>query len=163
MHKRTHNSVYAVILVGGVGKRLRPLSKPSRPKPFLSVTKDNKTIFHKTVERIRKAIPVKNILVVANRLQSRLVKKNFAAAAGGNLLLEKVSRNTAPAIAYAALDLKKRCGDAIMVVLPADHYIGDEKSYLNTIKRGINFVTKTPDALVTIGLKPKFPGQAMDI
>ena len=71
------NQVYAVVLVGGIGKRLRPLSKPSRPKPFLSVTKDRKTIFTKTIERISALIPRKNILVVANEFQARLVKKNF--------------------------------------------------------------------------------------
>lgn len=152
----TLNSVYAVILVGGIGKRLQPLSKPSRPKPFLSVTKDRKSIFRKTVDRISKIISPANILVVANTLQSRLVKNNFRRISKENLLTEKVSRNTAPAIALAAVDLKKRCADAIMVVLPADHYIGNEKAYSNTLKKGIDFVAENPRTLVTIGLEPKF-------
>lgn len=155
--RRTTDNVYAVILVGGIGKRLQPLSKPSRPKPFLSITKDNKTIFRKTVDRIKKLIPPENLLVVANKMQAGLVKKNFPKIAGHNLLLERVSRNTAPAIALAALDLRKRCGDVTMVVLPADHYIGNERIYLNTIKKGIDFVEKNPSALVTIGLSPSFP------
>ena len=154
---RTTPSVYAVILVGGIGKRLRPLSRPSRPKPFLSVTKDGKTIFRKTVDRIVKIIPPKNIVVVANKSQGRLVKKSFPKVLKDNLLLEKASRNTAPAIALAALELKKRDGDAIMAVLPADHYIGNQKAYLKTIKKGIDFIRKNPAAIVTIGLKPYFP------
>ncbi len=164
MHKRKTkyeirktNSVYAVILVGGIGKRLEPLSKSSRPKPFLSVTKDNKTLLRKTVDRVIKIIPPENIISVANKAQDRLVKKSFPGILKGNLLLEKVSRNTAPAIALAALELKKRDGDAIMVVLPADHYIGNQRIYLDAIKKGIDFAVKNPKAMVTIGLKPYFP------
>ncbi|MBI5124219.1 MAG: mannose-1-phosphate guanylyltransferase [Candidatus Omnitrophica bacterium] len=157
MRRRTTHDTYAVILVGGIGKRLKPLSKPSRPKPFLSVTKDRKTIFTKTVDRVKRIVPLKNIVVVANKLQGLLARKNFRKLSKENLLLEKVSRNTAPAIALAALMLKKKYGDAIMIVLPADHYIGNEKAYLSTIKKGIDFVSDNPSALVTIGLRPKFP------
>jgi mannose-1-phosphate guanylyltransferase len=156
-HKNGIKNIYAVILVGGIGKRLMPLSKPSRPKPFLSVTKDNKTIFRKTVDRIKKIIPSQNITVVANQLQAHLVKKSFPKISKENLLLEKVSRNTAPAIALAALALRNRHPDAIMIVLPADHYIGNEKSYLNTVTKGVDFVADNPNTLVTIGLKPRFP------
>lgn len=157
---RDTDSVYAVILVGGIGKRLQPLSKPSKPKPFLSITRDNKTIFRKTVDRIKKIIPTANIAVVANKSQAGLVKKSFPNILKENLLLEKASRNTAPAIALAALGLKKRDDRAIMVILPADHYIGNQKMHLGTIKKGIDFVEKNPRAMVTIGLKPYFPSTA---
>ena len=151
------NNIYAVILVGGIGKRLQPLSRPSRPKPFLSVTRDRRTIFAKTIARIRKILPIENIIVVANKRQARLIKKSSPKIVRGNLLLEKASKNTAPAIALASLKLKKRSGDAVIVVLPADHYIGNESVYLNTLKKGIDFVEGNPGALVTIGLKPSFP------
>lgn len=154
---RSTKNIYAVILVGGIGKRLRPLSKPSRPKPFLSITKDRKTIFRKTVDRVKKFIPAGNIIIVANKSQAKLVKKNFPGVLKKNLLLEKASRNTAPAIALAALDLKKRNSEALMVILPADHYIGNQKLYADTIKKGIDFVLENPKAIVTIGLKPYFP------
>ncbi|MDD5437484.1 MAG: sugar phosphate nucleotidyltransferase, partial [Candidatus Omnitrophica bacterium] len=132
MRKRTTKDIYAVILVGGIGKRLQPLSRPSMPKPFLSITKDKKTIFARTIARIRRILPIENIIVVANKRQARLIKKSFPRILKGNLLLEKTSRNTAPAIALASLELKKRSGDAVIVVLPADHYIGNESVYLNT-------------------------------
>lgn len=155
--KSNMDNVYAVILVGGIGKRLQPLSKPSRPKPFLSVTKDRKTIFAKTIARIRKTLPMENIIVVANKKQAHLIKKGSPKILKRNLLLEKASKNTAPAIALASLELNKRSGDAVIVVLPADHYIGNERVYLNTLKRGIDFVKSNSRALVTIGLKPSFP------
>ncbi|MCX5666004.1 MAG: mannose-1-phosphate guanylyltransferase [Candidatus Omnitrophica bacterium] len=155
--KRSANNVYAVILVGGIGKRLQPLSKPSRPKPFLSVTKDRKTIFAKTVARVRKILPMENIIVVANKRQAHLIRKSSPKILKGNLLLEKASKNTAPAIALASLELKKRSGDAVIVVLPADHYIGNEGLYLSTLKKAIDFVKVNSRALVTIGLEPTFP------
>lgn len=157
VRKGTTQGVYAVILVGGIGKRLQPLSRPSRPKPFLSITKDKKTIFRKTVDRISDIIQTKNIIVVANVSQAGLVKKSFPNILKENLLLEKASRNTAPAIALAALEIKKRDNNAVMIVLPADHYIGNSITYLSTIKRGIDFVRKNPKAMITIGLKPYFP------
>jgi mannose-1-phosphate guanylyltransferase len=157
MRKNDMNNVYAVILVGGIGKRLQPLSKPSRPKPFLSVTRDRKTIFAKTVARIGRLLPAENIIVVANKRQAHLVKKSSPKIFKGNLLLEKASKNTAPAIALASLELNKRSGDAVIVVLPADHYIGNEGVYLKTLKKGIDFVKNNGRALVTIGLKPSFP------
>ena len=154
-----HNTdnVYAVILVGGIGKRLQPLSKLSRPKPFLSVTKDRKTIFAKTIARISRVLPAENIIVVANKRQARLIRADYPKIMKENLLLEKTSKNTAPAIALASLELKKRSGDALIVVLPADHYIGNESVYLNTLKKGIDFIEGNPKALVTIGLRPSFP------
>jgi mannose-1-phosphate guanylyltransferase len=154
---RSTNNIYAVILVGGIGKRLQPLSKPSMPKPFLSVTKDRKTIFAKTIARIRRVLPIENIIVVANERQARLIRKSSPKILKGNLLLEKASKNTAPAIALASLELRKRSGDAVVVVLPADHYIGNENMYLNTLKKGIDFVESNPQALVTIGIEPSFP------
>ena len=152
-----NTNIYAVILVGGIGKRLQPLSRPSMPKPFLSVTKDRKTIFAKTVARIRRILPIENIIVVANKRQANLIKKSSPKILKGNLLLERASKNTAPAIALASLELKKRSSSAIIVVLPADHYVGNESVYLNTLKKGIDFVEANSSALVTIGLRPSFP------
>ncbi len=155
--KRLAQDVYAVILVGGKGKRLRPLSTDSRPKAFLSVTGNKKTMFKTTVDRIRRIIPAKNILVVANKRHSGLVRKDFPDIKGANLILEPVSRNTAPAVALAAFRLKDTSGDAPMVVAPTDQYIIDEKRYLIAIRRGVEFLGKNKNALVTIGVKPTFP------
>lgn len=155
MHK-----VYAVILVGGKGKRLRPLSSGARPKAFLSVTKDRKTMFARTVDRIGGIVPASDIVIVANRLHSRLVKRDFKQLEEKNLILEPVSRNTAPAITLAAFTLEKIDHDAIMVVLPADQYIKDEideDRYLDSIKRGLGFIETNDDAILVLGLRPTFP------
>ncbi|MCX5716157.1 MAG: mannose-1-phosphate guanylyltransferase [Candidatus Omnitrophica bacterium] len=149
------NKVYAVILVGGKGKRLRPLSSNAKPKAFLSVTRNRQTLFKVTLGRAKKLTPAGNILVAANKAHAGLVKKDFPGI-GQNLLLEPVSRNTAPAIAWAALELKKRFGDVIAAVLPADQYIKDEKKYIASLKRAAEFAQDN-DAIVVLGIKPTFP------
>ena len=147
---------YAVILIGGKGKRLRPLSTDSKPKAFLSISKDRKTMFRKTVERAGKILPFNNILVVGNKAHSRLAKKDFPEIRKENLLLEPISRNTAPAITLAAMSLEERTKDAVMVMLPTDQYIADEWQYLASIKNGIDFA-KNHDKVVVMAVKPRHP------
>ena len=154
---RSRVKIYAVILAGGKGKRLRPLSTDAKPKAFLSVTKDRKTMFKKTVERISRIIPSKNILVVANKRHSGIVKRDFRGIDKNNLILEPVSRNTGPAIALAASILRRRSSGSIMVVLPADHYIPDEERFLGCVKAAVRFVKQRGDVLVTLGVKPASP------
>ena len=150
-------NVYAVVLVGGKGKRLKPLSTASRPKAFLSITKDRKTMFRRTLDRIRGLVPDENIVVVANRAHARLVKKDFPGIKRQNLILEPVSRNTAPAITLAAPMLEKRDPAAVMAVLPTDQYITEEKKFLEPLRQGIDFIRVKPDSVVIMGVKPRFP------
>lgn len=147
---------YAVILVGGKGKRLRPLSTDARPKAFLSITRDQKTMFGRTVERISRIIPESKIMVVANSDHERLVKKYFKGIRKDNLILEPVSRNTAPAVACASSILNARDPEAILVVLPADHYVTRVKDYLNVLKSGIDFA-RNNEVVVAIGIDPESP------
>ena len=151
--------VYAIVLVGGKGKRLQPITTDSRPKAFLPITKDDKTMFKKTLDRIGKLIPSSDIVIVANKVHKGLVLKDFPDVAKNNLILEPISRNTAPAIALAASVLKKRAEDVIMVVLPADHYITGDEKYLSAIKKCIDFINKNGDKepLLIFGLEPTFP------
>lgn len=155
--KRPAADVYAVILVGGKGKRLKPLSTDARPKAFLSITRDGKTMFRKTVERAGAIVPSGNIVVVANRLHSGLVKKDFPDIEKRNLILEPMSRNTAPAITLAALLLQNRLEDPIAVVLPTDQYVLDEGPYLDALASGIDFVRENSNAIVVIGIDPGSP------
>lgn len=151
------NKIYAVVLVGGKGKRLRPLSTAALPKAFLSVTKDRKTMFRRTLDRVRRLIPDKNILVVANRTHVKLVRKDFPNIGAENLLSEPVSRNTAPAIALAASIVQKRDPGAVMAVLPTDQYITEEEKFCDPIRRGINFIKNNSGAIVVLGVKPRYP------
>ncbi|MCX5686762.1 MAG: mannose-1-phosphate guanylyltransferase [Candidatus Omnitrophica bacterium] len=154
---RKPDEVYAVILVGGKGKRLRPLSTDEKPKAFLSVTRDRKTMFRNTLERVRGLIGEDNIIVVANKSHAKLVKKDFRGIGKRNLILEPVSRNTAPAIALAAHAIKKRNGCGIMAVLPSDQYITGRNKYLAAIRSAVDFVRKKSDAIIALGIRPTSP------
>lgn len=113
-------------------------------------------MFRATVDRIKKIIPAENILISANKAHAGLVKGDFPQIRRDNLILEPVSRNTAPAIGLAAMALKKRVKNAVMVVIPADQYIVDEKKYLDAIKKGMAFAANN-DSLVALALRPTFP------
>lgn len=162
-----YKDVFVVILAGGKGRRLRPLSTDSKPKAFLSVTADKKTMFRRAIERASGLASSGNIMVVANKGHASLIARDLPRLDKGNLILEPVSRNTAPAVALASSILEKRNRDAIVVVLPTDQYIIDEPSpcaqglgeskYLAAIKRGIDFVRRVEKAIVMVGVKPAFP------
>ncbi|MBU1037501.1 MAG: mannose-1-phosphate guanylyltransferase [Candidatus Omnitrophica bacterium] len=155
MRPKRNTDVYAVILVGGKGKRLRPLSTDKLPKAFLSVTGNRKTMFRNTLDGLLKLVSAERIVVVANKAHSGLVRKDLPGASRKNIILEPVSRNTAPAIALAGRHIMRRDGDAAVVVLPTDQYVPDSDRQLKAIKKGIDFVIDNDDVIVVIGLKPK--------
>lgn len=150
-------SLYAVVLVGGKGKRLRPLSTEKCPKAFLSVTRNRKSMFANTIRRLKRLIPLSRIVVVANRMHARLVRRDFPEIKNGNLMLEPVSRNTAPAVGLAAMELRRRDPDAVMAVFPTDHYIRDEERHLAAVKSAVDFLKGRRDAMVVFGIRPTYP------
>jgi len=161
MHKNRRGSlkVFAVILIGGKGKRLRPITTLACPKAFLPITKSDQTMFKKTLNRILKLMPAQRVMIVANMRHFKLIVKDFPGISDGNLLMEPIAKNTAPAIALAAMELKRRFGDAVMLVLPADHYIADDKAYIRSIKSALNFINShiDKDLFMVFGIRPTFP------
>jgi mannose-1-phosphate guanylyltransferase len=151
------SDVYAVILVGGKGKRLRPLSTDERPKAFLSITRDRRSMFANTLRRTVRVVPRQNVFVVANRLHERLVRRDFPGMPRGNLILEPVSRNTAPAVALAVRAIYERDRNAFVAVMPTDHYIRDERSQAACAKAALEFMRGHRDAILVFGIKPTFP------
>lgn len=151
------DDVYVVIMIGGKGKRLRPLSTNVKPKAFLSVTKDRKTMFQRTVARSLRVTSLGHVIVVANRAHLAHVQRDMRGLVRRNLLLEPIARNTAPAIALASRFLHKHVGDPTIVVLPADQYILDPGKYALAIKKGISFIRDHAGAIVILGHKPGYP------
>src|SRR4051794_27771383 len=113
--------MYAVILAGGGGTRLWPLSRPDRPKPFLPLLGEE-TLFQRTVSRIRPLVGDGNVYCVAERRYAGLVQQQ---APDVRLLVEPSGKNTAAAIALGAVAIERR-DDEVMLVLPADHWIANE-------------------------------------
>ncbi|MGZ6266620.1 MAG: sugar phosphate nucleotidyltransferase, partial [Candidatus Limnocylindrales bacterium] len=119
--------MYAVVLAGGGGTRLWPLSRPECPKPFLHLLGDE-TLIQRTVKRLAPLVAPEDVYVVAERGHMRLVAEQLPAIPAANLLAEPIGRNTAAAVALAA-EAVARPEDEVMLVLPADAYVADEAGF----------------------------------
>jgi mannose-1-phosphate guanylyltransferase / mannose-6-phosphate isomerase len=142
----------AVILSGGSGTRLWPLSRESLPKQYLRLFSD-KTLLEETIARLPEAIGLANVTIVTSAASAK--GEPMVHLAPYRLLLEPVARNTAPAIAIAALDIVLRRGDAVMLVLPADHMIKDVSAFQRCVAAAIDAAQW--GALVTFGILPTHP------
>ena len=153
--------MYAVILAGGGGTRLWPLSTPERPKPFLSLFGD-RTLLRGTWDRIvPDLVGPDDVAVVTDRRYAGLVRDQLPELLPTHLLAEPAGRNTAAAIALAAVVLDRRA-DEVMLVLPADHLVQDEPGF-REILRSAGRVAAAPGVaagqapLVTLGIAPDGP------
>ncbi len=148
--------LHPVILSGGSGSRLWPLSRENQPKQFLSLMGD-RSLFQETVLRARAlpgaASPV-TVCAEGHRFMVGEQLQGIGVASGG-ILLEPVARNTAPAIALAACHLLASDPQAVMLVLPADHLIEDERAFRDAVARAGQLAEQ--DWLVTFGIQPDYP------
>lgn len=145
-------SVYALILSGGEGKRLAPLSSSNFPKQFVNLF-GNKNLIEQTYDRIKDFISNDRILVSTNCKYVELVKKYLPNIPPNNLISESQKKNTAPALALAAHILFARNPKSIMISLPADHVILKPNIFLHAIKEAVAHAA-TNDNLVTLGIRP---------
>lgn len=142
-----------LILSGGSGTRLWPISRRNLPKQFLSLAGSD-TLFQQTVRRAMALPDVSPPVIVASDDHRFLAAEQLQAMGitGASILLEPVARNTAPAIAVGALEAIKRDSDALILVLPADHLIGDDALFADAVKRALPLADK--NWLVTFGIRP---------
>ena len=146
------DNAYAVIMAGGSGTRFWPLSRHDRPKQFLSLGPDARSLLRATAERIWGLIPPERTFVVTSELLRAQVERELPELPADQILAEPVGRNTAPCIGWAATHVRRLDPNAVMTVLPADHYIGDTASYIDTLRRGLEAATHGD--YVTIGIRP---------
>ena len=145
-----------IILCGGSGTRLWPLSRKSFPKQFVPLI-ENKSLFQLTLERV--ASLNKHIITLAAEEHRFMVTEAMQqAGVDGSLILEPIGRNTAPAMALAALHCGLQDEDALLLFCPADHHIPDHKAFAQTIEKGISAAQS--GAIVTFGIVPSFPSTA---
>lgn len=148
--------LFPVVLAGGSGTRLWPLSRKNFPKQFLRLQSES-SLLQQTLQRVALLDHVKT-LVVSNEAHYFLCQEQLAAFAEGvSYLLEPCVRNTAPAIAAAAHHLASVAGpEAVMLILPSDHWIADETSWQSAMLAGAEWASQE-HALVTFGIKPYAP------
>jgi mannose-1-phosphate guanylyltransferase len=149
------NTVYAVLMAGGVGSRFWPLSRRKRPKQLLSLfSADNMIAL--TTNRLQPLIKTENIYVVTNSQQLSGITRALPNIPADNLIAEPFGRNTAPCIGLAAMHIDMFDPEGVMVVLPADHLIKNEERFRENLAAGIAYAMQTGD-LVTLGIKPNYP------
>lgn len=152
------NKLIPVILAGGKGERFWPLSRKERPKQFLSLDGSGKSLLQATAERV---LPLAggwdNLWVITSALIADGVREQLPLLPEGNLLVEPEGKDTAPAVAWATLEVSHRYGkEAVLGLFPADHWIGDETAFQDTLQAATELATKEA-AIVTLGIKPLYP------
>ena len=144
-----------VILSGGSGTRLWPVSRQAHPKPFIKLA-DGRSLLQKTVDRLEGLADIPEIITVTNRDHFFVTRDEYAAGSAAYrhlLVLEPSARNTAPAVAMGALAALARHGkDATLLVLPADHLVEDRAAFAATVNDAMLLAER--DLLVTFGIKP---------
>jgi mannose-1-phosphate guanylyltransferase len=146
------SKAYAVIMAGGSGTRFWPLSRSARPKQLLALGPDDRSLLRATAERVWDTLPAERTFVVTSEQLREQVAQELPELQPHQILAEPVGRNTAPCVGWAATHLKRLDEDAIMCVLPADHYISDAEAYVDTLQRGLDAATHGD--YVTIGIRP---------
>ncbi len=145
--------MYAVIMAGGGGTRLWPLSRTARPKPFLPLLGD-RTLLQATVARLSPMIEPPDVFVVTDARYASIVHEQVPDLPLANLLPEPMGRNTAAAVAYAAAALE-RPDDEVMIVLPADQRIADEAGFRAALAAAAE--RAAGGDLLTLGISPTRP------
>ncbi len=146
-----------VILAGGKGERFWPLSRRRRPKQFLCLDGTGKSLLQATAERL---LPLAEnwdrLWVVTSAIIADGVRQQLPQLSESNLLVEPQGRDTAPAVAWATLEIAKRYGeDALVGFFPADHWIGDLAAFEQTLQAAAQ-LAREKDAIVTLGIAPSF-------
>src|SRR5262245_15668733 len=150
-------SIYPVIMAGGSGTRFWPLSRHLFPKQLLRIIGDE-TLIQQTMRRVVHGTPAERVLISTNPAQAdsiRVQLGEWKEALKDNFILEPEGRNTAPAIALAALELIKRDPDAVMLVVPADHIVKGQKEFDAAVSLAADLAIQ--GYLVTFGIKPIRP------
>ena len=146
---------YSVIIAGGKGTRFWPLSRSQKPKQLLKIF-SAKSLIQETANRVKSlGAPAQTIVITVVEQFDALVRE-LRVLPRKNFIVEPQGKNTAPCIGLAALEVSARDPAAIMVVLPADHWVGDNRAFRRTLKAAVALALRH-DQLITIGIRPAYP------
>ncbi len=145
---------YAVIMAGGGGTRLWPLSRRDHPKQLVRLFGE-RSLFQIAVERLDGLFPPERIYVVTVQEQVEALRAQCPHLPAENYLIEPQPRGTASVVGYAAIALRHRDPQAVMAVLTADHVIRDEERFRQTLRAAFHVARR--GYLVTLGIQPTFP------
>ena len=149
------NNCFSVIIAGGKGTRFWPLSRAGRPKQLLKIL-SRKSLIEETAERVYALGGRAQTLVVTIADQVGALRRELGDLPKNNFLAEPQGKNTAPCIGLAALEVARRNPSAVMIVLPADHWVRDRAAFRRTLKAAVGLALQN-DQLITIGIRPDYP------
>jgi mannose-1-phosphate guanylyltransferase/mannose-6-phosphate isomerase len=147
---------YAVILAGGWGERLWPLSTRQRPKQLLDLVGEGGSLLADTLARVGPMVSVSDTIIMTSASLDGRIAEAIPSIPGHRIIGEPVGKNTAPAIALAAHLLLREDADALTVVLPADHVVKDAAAFQSAIRTAIE-AAEHERGLVTLGIRPTRP------
>ncbi|MBU0598450.1 mannose-1-phosphate guanylyltransferase [Patescibacteria group bacterium] len=145
-----------VILAGGGGKRLWPVSRKKQPKQVQAFI-GRQTLLQLTYKRLKKGFKGSDIYISTNYKQVRLIKKQLPLFPDKNLIVEPAKKDTAAAIGLAAITLAKQDPKEVMIMANSDGYIKNEKEYIRILKLSEKVIKKNPQNSLLIGIRPTYP------
>jgi mannose-1-phosphate guanylyltransferase len=149
------STCYCVIIAGGKGTRFWPLSRSQRPKQLLKIFSSN-SLIAETADRVDTLGGRARTLVVTVDEQVDALRKELRALPRSNFIAEPLGKNTAPCIGLAALEVTARDPAAVMIVLPADHWVAHPGAFCRTLETAVDLASRY-DRLITIGIRPAYP------
>ncbi|MCT4666074.1 MAG: mannose-1-phosphate guanylyltransferase [Flavobacteriales bacterium] len=150
------NNLYGLILAGGVGSRLWPISTKNCPKQFVDVLGDKESLIQKTYNRLDKFVEADQICFLTNENYTSQIISSLNLNNKKTIFEEPTMRNTAPALALASYKIFKKDPNAILLICPSDQLILNEKAFENAVNLAVNHLQNNED-LVTLGIQPDHP------
>ena len=147
---------YCLILAGGKGRRLWPVSRYSMPKQFLDFFGTGKTMLQETYERFRRFLPAENIYVSTYKEYQDIVAEQLPHLDRDHLLIEPIRRNTAPIVAWAAHRIEKTDSEASIIISPADQIVMNEEAFQKDTLEAMAHA-KADKCFLTMGIRPTRP------
>lgn len=147
---------YAVIMAGGTGTRLWPMSRTAKPKQFHKLVSE-KTLLQETFDRVKKALPEENIYISTNVQYEEEIRRQLPDLKAENFIIEPAKRNTAPALLYLAMHIYRRDKDAVIATLASDHVVQHTDAFSSALKTAFKSAKENPDHLVLVGINPTRP------
>lgn len=148
------NNFYALIMAGGQGTRLWPMSRSHAPKQLLPLVEDH-SMFRTSVQRIEQILPPQNIFVVTGEAYAREMQADVPEIPAENFIIEPYGKNTAPALGLALAFIQKRDPDATVAILTADHHIANKDKFCNVLTAAYQLAQE--NKIVTLGISPSYP------
>lgn len=152
----THPKKVIVIMAGGSGTRLWPLSRTNNPKQFQALVSE-RTLLEETYLRALTLVTSDSIYISTGKQHQEKVSQLLPDIPESNIIVEPVSKNTAPAISYCTAIITSRSPNALIATIPSDHVIVNEEEFTRTIETAFEASEKYPDSLITIGINPTRP------